>query len=110
MRETTVKKALMLCLVGTIAWAGVADAKRKGNDNIDFGAINCRTFIEDVANGSEDDVGALMLWLDGYLSGVSGDTVLRFDSLEEFGGNLVDHCARRGGDNLLDAAKRVGIE
>ena len=78
--------------------------------NIDFSTINCQTFLADLANGSEDDAAAMMLWLDGYLSGVSGDTVLRFDGLGTFGENLVEHCASNGNDRLLDAARKVGLE
>ena len=82
----------------------------QASDNIDFGAITCKTFLTDVAAASEDDVAGMMLWLDGYLSGVSGDTVLRFDGLGTFGENLVEHCASRGNDRLLDAARKVGLE
>lgn len=77
--------------------------------NIDFSAMRCRDFINDVSEASEEDVAALLLWLDGYLSGVSGDTVLRFDGLEHFGTSLVEHCSANGKDRLLDAARKVGI-
>jgi acid stress chaperone HdeB len=93
-----------------LALASPAGAKRMQQQNVDFGTISCQQFLQDVASGSEDDVGAIMLWLDGYLSGVSGDTVLRFDGLESFGTNLVERCAKRGNERLLDAARKVGLE
>lgn len=115
MRATfhAVFRGFALSAAGLFALAATApvDAqKRSATQNIDFATISCSQFIEDVASSSEDDVGALMLWLDGYLSGVTGDTVLRFDSLEAFGTNLVDRCAARGNERLLDAARKVGIE
>lgn len=82
----------------------------QASDNIDFGAITCKTFLTDVAAASEDDVAGMMLWLDGYLSGVSGDAVMRFDAMEAFGENLVAHCSKRGNDKLLDAARKVGLQ
>jgi len=103
-----------IALVAVIAalLAAPVDAKKKqaGNEPIDFGAISCNQFLQDIASGSEEDAAGVFLWLDGYLSGVSGDTVLRFDSLEQFGLNLVDHCSKRGRDRLIDAARKVGIQ
>lgn len=90
--------------------AGATDAKRMQQQNIDFGTITCQEFLQDVANSSEDDIGAVMLWIDGYLSGVSGDTELRFDGLEQFGTDLVERCQEHGKERLLDAARKVGIE
>ena len=95
-------------LAAALALAGV-DASARA-DTLDFSTITCTSFIEDVAAGSEDDAAAVMMWLDGYLSGVSGDTVLRFDAMEAFGTNLVEHCASNGATKLLDAAKKVGLE
>lgn len=79
-------------------------------ENIDFSAITCEEFINDIGAASEDDVAAIMMWLDGYLSGVSGDTVLRFDAMESFGTSLVEHCAKNGKTRLLDAARKVGLQ
>ncbi|MCB1609347.1 MAG: hypothetical protein KDI71_20475 [Xanthomonadales bacterium] len=86
-----------------------AEARKGRVQDIDFGAIRCSEFISDLADASEEDAAAIFLWLDGYLSGVSGDTVLRWNGLENFAENLVDRCASRGNERLLDAARRVGI-
>ena len=108
---TLMNKLIVASLISAaLTVAAPAAAQRKQTQNIDFGAISCQQFLEDVSNASEDDVGAIMLWLDGYLSGVSGDAVLRFGGLEQFGQNLVTHCANRGSDRLLDAARMVGIQ
>ena len=90
--------------------AATADAQKSANMDIDFGAMSCQHFIHEVSTGSEDDIGALFLWLDGYLSGVSGDTVLSFTGLEALAGSLVEYCQHNGRVSLLDAARYVGIE
>lgn len=103
--------ALALLVVALAVVAAPTEARKKQTaENIDFSAISCRDFMEELAAASEEDAGAILLWLDGYLSGVSGDTVLRFDGLEQFAQNLAEHCNRRGGDRLLDAARKVGIQ
>lgn len=86
-----------------------ADARKGRVQDIDFGSYTCEAFLYDVADASEEDIAAVFLWLDGYLSGVSGDTVLRWNGLESFAENLVNRCQNRGRERLLDAARRVGI-
>lgn len=95
--------AVMICV------ALPAEARKGRIQDIDFGAIRCSEFIYELADASEEDAAALFLWLDGYLSGVSGDTVLRWNGLESFAENLVERCDRRPNERLLDAAERVGI-
>ena len=100
----------LVAIVASLLASPVDAKKQQANAPIDFSAIRCGEFLQDIANGSEDDAAAVFLWLDGYLSGVSGDTVLRFDSLEQFGLNLVEHCSENGRDRLIDAAREVGIQ
>lgn len=79
-------------------------------DSIDFGSATCRDLVDTVHSTAEEDVGAMMLWLDGYLSGVSGDTVLDWRVFESFVGNVTDYCTDNPRENLLKAARKVGIE
>jgi acid stress chaperone HdeB len=105
------KILLAACALAGLAIAAPVEARKsKQSDNIDFSTISCAQFMDDLSRASEDDAGAVLLWLDGYLSGVSGDTVLRFDSLEAFATNLTERCSRRGRERLLDAARNVGLE
>jgi acid stress chaperone HdeB len=84
-------------------------AKKQQSGDVDFGRVTCAQFMQDLSTSSEEDAGAIFLWLDGYLSGVSGDTVMRPAGMENFVQALLDHCNKRGKDKLLDAARKVGI-
>jgi acid stress chaperone HdeB len=84
-------------------------AKQQQSGDVDLGSVTCAAFMKDLSTASEQDAGAIFLWLDGYLSGVSGDTVMRPAGMEQFVQALLDHCSKRGKDNLLDAARKVGI-
>lgn len=84
-------------------------AKKAQTQNIDFGSITCRQFLQDLSQSSAEDAGVVMMWIDGYLSGVSGDTLLDWKDLEKFSSALAAYCGEKPGINVLDAAKTVGI-
>lgn len=90
--------------------SGSVFAKKTPDQNIDFGNVSCGDFIEGVATMDEETAGLVMVWLDGYLSGVSGDTELNWKSLETIGENLVEYCAKNADADVLEAVKEVGIE
>ena len=102
-----ISASLLAALALTLA--PVAEARKGQIQDIDFGAISCKAFLNDLSTASEEDAGAIFLWLDGYLSGVSGDTVLRWDGMSTFAEELVNRCQRRGNERLLDAARNVGL-
>lgn len=102
-----------LLIAMTLAFAFAAapvQAQKMDYSDIDFGALTCSDFIQDVQTMSEDDLGAILLWLDGYLSGVTGDHVLNWGGFENFAENLITYCQRNGRQSLLNAARWVGIE
>lgn len=105
------QRLLCVALLSLLLMPAMAQAqKRSSMPDIDFGSVSCKEFLEEIAASSEDDAGAILLWLDGYLSGVSGDTVLRWRGLEQFAEALIERCADRGREKLLDAARKVGID
>ncbi|MBF0256106.1 MAG: hypothetical protein HQL47_06540 [Gammaproteobacteria bacterium] len=97
--------ALSLCLLA----AGPAIAKKQ-SQNIEFGSISCNDFVQGLAEMDAEGAGLVLVWLDGYLSGVSGDTKLDWDNLSTIGESLVEHCSANPDDTFLDAAKEVGID
>ena len=55
-------------------------------EDVNFGAISCSQFMENIGNADEAAVGNIFMWLDGYLSGVSGDTTMRPDAMGKVSG------------------------
>ena len=84
-------------------------AKKTQMQNIDFGSITCGQFLQDLSQSSAEDAGVVMMWIDGYLSGVSGDTLLNWKDLERFSSKLATYCGERPTARVLDAAEAVGI-
>lgn len=101
--------AATLCLSVTLPVSTPTLAKKTQIQNINFGVITCGEFMEGMAEGSDEDIAVVLMWIDGYLSGVSGDTVLNWRNLERFSAKLVDYCDRKPQVKVLDAAEEVGI-
>ena len=103
-------RSLVCAAVLVLSVSGPALAKKQQQpQNIDFGAITCKDFVTELADADEEAAGIILMWLDGYLSGVSGDTTLNWKTLENFSGALMDACAKKPGKKVLDVAKEVGI-
>ncbi|MYL83746.1 hypothetical protein GTA51_11470 [Desulfovibrio aerotolerans] len=101
----------LLCACLLIAAMAVPALAKKSQQpqNINFGAITCKEFVVEMADSDEESVAFILMWLDGYLSGVSGDTTLNWKTLEGFSGALMEACAKKPGKKVLEVAKEVGI-
>ncbi len=94
----------LLCILLCSTASFAADA-----EDIEFSTLNCQQFVTALGQMDEESAGYVLMWIDGYLSGVTGDTLLHWDGLETFGVDLVDFCQRNPHSGLLDAAKAKGI-
>ena len=101
----------ILSLVLSLACASAALAKKQAQpSNINFGTITCNEFVQGVAESDDaESIGIILVWIDGYLSGVSGDTTLNWKNLEQFSSRFVEACQKTPNRKALDVARDVGI-
>lgn len=97
------------CILVLAAATPVLAKKQQQPQNINFGAITCKDFVMEIADSDEESAGIILMWVDGYLSGVSGDTTLNWKNLESFSSALMEACATKPGQKVLEVAKQVGI-
>lgn len=100
----------------SVLWAGViaaglmcssaAFAKESKDVTIDMKASTCK----DVAELDEESAPYFLIWIDGYLSGVTGDTTFSTKEFKRFVDELAKYCAKNPETGLLDAAKKVGVQ
>ena len=102
-------RTLTCCIALALCLPCAALAKKQQPQNIEFGAITCQEFIQELAQSDEDSAGIVLMWLDGYLSGISGDTTLNWKSLESFSGALTETCGKNPQKKVLDVARQVGL-
>jgi acid stress chaperone HdeB len=65
---------------------------------------------EELLAAPEEEMGIMLFWLDGYLSGVTGDTTFDDENLAGFAEKMGAACAKSPESKALDTAKIVGIE
>lgn len=78
-------------------------------ETIDVAKLKCSD-LNQMSSDDEDSASTMMIWLDGYLSGVTGDTSLNDEALGNFTEKLIGACSRSPNAAILDTAKSVGIE
>jgi acid stress chaperone HdeB len=86
--------------------AGLSTARA---DSIDMEKMKCSELIE-MTETDEAAVTYTIFWLDGYLSGVSGDAKLDEDGIATFTENILKSCKKSPSAGVLKMAKKVGLQ
>jgi acid stress chaperone HdeB len=76
-------------------------------DRFDVGDLRCRDMIE-LAHDDEDAFATIVIWLDGYLSGITGDTTFDVRFLERFTEQLILRCNDKPRRRVIEVAREVG--
>lgn len=101
------KKSMVIVatLVSALAFSSTVFAKKEQAIKFDMQDLTCKELLE----MESDDMGTMLMWLDGYLSGVTGDTKFDSDQFGSFAGSLGEHCATNQSDKVVDASHKLGI-
>jgi acid stress chaperone HdeB len=88
----------MLAAVGLMSVSAPAQAAV-----IDLSTLTCKQFIE----GSKDDIGTILTWLDGWYKGDSDEAIIDTDvfvaNAKEFG----TYCAANPNISIVNAAEQI---
>ena len=95
----------LLIFIAVLLFSTSVLAKKEQNIKFDMNDLTCKELIE----MDEDSMGVLLMWLDGYLSGVTGDTRFDGDQFGSFAGSLGEYCAKNQNSKVLDASHELGI-
>ena len=102
------KKSIVIVatLVSALAFSSTVFAKKEQAIKFDMKDLTCKELLE----MESDDMGTMLMWLDGYLSGVTGDTKFDSDQFGSFAGSLGEHCAKNPSDKAVDASHKLGVQ
>lgn len=93
-------------IAASLVCSPAAFAKKGGEVTIDMKASTCK----DIDELDEESAPYFLIWIDGYLSGVTGDTTFSTKEFKRFVDELAKHCAKNPDAGLLDSAKKVGVQ
>ena len=88
-----------LIMLGALALMGLQASRAQVT--IDIRKITCTEFL----SGQLTDSRSLAIWLNGYLNGARGKTLI--DPLSVTENNLIDYCVSHNNMLVLDAARNV---
>ena len=92
------KTSLLLTMVATLLAAPAAHAQR-----FDLAAVKCKDFVA----SNKDEVGMILMWLEGYYSEENASPVVDFDTMREDGRKISEYCGKNPADSVVDAADTV---
>ena len=93
------KRALMIIGLA-VAMTGASFAVQA--EETDVAKVKCSEFIQD-----KESMGMLLMWLDGYASQKSDNTVLSDEWIEKLGAHMGKYCSENPYTTILDAAKAM---
>ncbi len=96
-------------LIATLALAGCLALPIAQAESVDLGEMTCQELL-DIGNDDGDTASYIIIWLDGYLSGITGDTRFNDEGIGHFTEKLMAACGRSPDAKTLDIAKTVGIQ
>ena len=97
MKTRLITILLVVVLSSLLATASFAEV-------VDMNTLRCGSLVE----LDEDGAAFTLIWIDGYLAGVTGDTRMNPDGFEDFADRMVAACAKSPDASILDVAKIIG--
>ena len=71
-------------------------------DEYDVAKISCKEFL-----ASGDEMGMLLVWIDGYMSAKSDNTVMSSEWMEKLGSHLGSYCKKNSSHTIMQAIEAM---
>ena len=71
-------------------------------DEVDMARITCKEFLND-----KEGMPAMIMWIDGYMSAKSNNTMMTDAWIEKLGVHLGTYCAKNPGNTIMQAMEAV---
>ncbi len=92
------KKLLILSTAAMIAAATPVQAQQ-----LDMSTVKCRDFV----SSSTDNIGLMLMWLQGYYSDEDASPIVDFDKMKKDAGKLGEYCAKHPDHSVITAAEEA---
>ena len=75
----------------------------RADEPVDVAKISCKELVD----SSEQDITLILMWLDGYISAKSNNTLMDDAWVEKLGQHLGEYCAAHPKKTIMDAVKAM---
>lgn len=99
----TIQAILLALLLALPITAAAAEKKIKKDEKLDMATYTCADLLAE----DEDEVGMILLWVDGYLSGKTDDTVINTTFLGELAEKVGEQCGKDEKAKLMNVIKEL---
>jgi acid stress chaperone HdeB len=94
------KHSLMLVVAASLWTTLPAQAQKQ---QFDLSLITCKQFFE----YSKENIGIMLMWLDGYYSDEDAPPIVDFDKMAENSRKLGEYCGKNPGHSVITAADKT---
>ncbi len=90
------KKFMIAVAAASLLLGGVSIVQ---SEEQDVAKIKCSDFLQD-----KENMGLILMWLDGYMSQQSDNTVLSDEWIEKLSMHMATYCSKNPNTSILEAA------
>jgi hypothetical protein len=95
----------LLCCIVLAACSAFSTARAEDSrPDVDISSFTCKALLQAIADGREEEMHGMAIWLDGYMASIAGDKVMNWKNFEKFYDELLVYCRGHGASDLLEAA------
>ncbi len=98
MKKAVITALLLLCV---FAVSGIAHARK--SKGVDMEEYTCRDLMQEKA----EDIGLVLMWVDGYLSCETGDLKMDEDWIQEMAETIGNACQNDPDAYLIDIVEKM---
>ncbi len=92
---------ICLAVVATMLLCLPATGFAAGNEQ-DMAKITCKEFL-----GAGDNMGMMLTWIDGYMSGKSDNTVMSEEWMKKLGTHMGQYCGKNPSHTIMQAIEAM---
>ncbi len=96
-------KRLLTLMIAISLSATLPAQAQKQQQQFDLSLITCKQFFEH----SKENLGIMLMWLDGYYSDEDAPPIVDFDKMAENSRKLGEYCSKNPGHSVITAADKT---
>jgi acid stress chaperone HdeB len=94
---------VLLSAASSAAAGGKAKSQVQNYGSVDMATVTCNDMLQEK---DQQTVAAVLIWVDGYLSGKTSDTRVDINQLKNLAVQLEGHCRANPSSTIMQAVKQ----